>query len=471
MPYASDRDRNPRWEEIEQAPFPAPPLNLFMTSGYEPGVIDLSWDDPASLSLNSRFCLCGVNIYRSFDSEFGPYHRLTDLPMGATFWRDRTDIVVEEETVGDDQWVLRGDETAGLRERRYVLCTQHSPIVKSGSQGITADSPVDVQVWIDGQEARVRRVYGYSGEVEIDPIWYQNVVLQKLDEAVVPGEGSEVVVVYRHVRSLVQTDLAQRIFYRITTVGVPVTKPIETAQPQDFVETPLERAVFTSNAEIEKLDYIWREAVRRNRWILSQGGERVTAFIRKRAGIPCDCKANSTSVQPMSDCVKCYGTGFLGGYEGPYGIVIAPDDAERRIVQQSTGRTVEHTYEVWTGPMPLLSQRDFIVKINGDRYSIGPVRMPTNRGMVLQQHFNIGHLDEKDIRYRVPMDLSRHTNVLETQEVIPPEHVPAGITDKPNIPNERERRGRTVTWEDVEYVIPFILLLRTLIDAIFSGTV
>jgi len=26
-----------------------------------------------------------------------------------------------------------------------------------------------------------------------------------------------------------------------------------------------------------------------------------------------------------------------------------------------------------------------------------------HRGMVLQQHFNIGHLDEKDIRYRVPV--------------------------------------------------------------------
>lgn len=404
MPYASDRDRDPRWEEVEQAPYPAPPLNLFLTSGYQPGVIDLRWDDPASLSHNSRFYLCGINIYRSFDSEFGPYHLLTDAPIGATFWRDRTDVVVEEETIAEDQWALKGIETAELHLARYVFGTRHSPIVKSGSQGVWADSPTDVQVWVDDQEASILRVDGFAGQIELDPIRYPNVEQQSLDRAVIPQDGSTVTAVYRWVRNLVQTDLAQRIFYRITTVGVPITKPIEQAQPWDFVETPLERAVFTSNFEVEKLDYIWREAVRRNHWILSQGGERVLVFIRKRAGLPCDCFNRSSSHQPQSDCRKCYGVGFLGGYEGPYGLVIAPDDAERRITQQAVGRSVEHAYEVWTGPSPMLSQRDFLVKLNGDRYSIGPVRMPSNRGMVLQQHFNIGHLDEKDIRYQVPLD-------------------------------------------------------------------
>jgi len=451
MPYASDRDRNPRWEEIEQAPFPAPPLNLFMTSGYEPGVIDLRWDDPASLSRNSRFCLCGINIYRSFDSEFGPYHRLTDVPIGATFWRDRTDVVVEEEVIEDDQWVLKGIETAELHLARYVFGTRHNPIVKSGSQGIWADSATDVQVWIDDQEASILRVDGFTGQIELDPIRYPNVEQQNLDRAVIPQDGSTVTAVYRWVRNLVQTDLAQRIFYRITTVGVPVTKPIEQAQPWDFVETPLDRAAFTSNFEIEKLDYIWREAIRRNRWVLSQGGERVLVFIRKRAGIPCDCVNRPSSHQPQSDCVKCFGVGFLGGYEGPYSMVIAPDDAERRVSQQVVGRVLEHTYEVWTGPSPMLSQRDFLVKLNGDRYSIGPVRMPSNRGMVLQQHFNIGHLDEKDIRYKVPMDTSRRTLAGQVREVIPPEHQPAEITDKPGIPDEREERGRTATWENIEY--------------------
>ncbi len=449
MPYATDRDRYPQWSEVEQAPWPAPPANLFLTSGFNPGVVDLVWDDPASLSHNSQFCLCGINIYRSFDSELGPYDRITELPLGAYFWRDQTDVVlVEEEVVEDSQWILRGVSTAEGKHVRYVFSTQRHPIVKSGSQGIPANFAGDVVVRIDGVEAVVRRVDGHAGEIEIDPNMYPNVSTQLLDDAVVPLTGTTTTVTYRYTRNLVRTDLAPRIFYRATTVGVPVTKPIEQARPQDFMETPLERATLTSTAEIEKIDYIWRESVRRNQWILSQGGERVKLFIRKRAGVPCGCINRPSSKQPQNDCLQCFSTGFLGGYEGPFDIVIAPDDAERRIAQRDVGRTVEHTYEVWTGPSPLLSQRDFLVKINGERYSIGPVRMPTNRGMVLQQHFNIGHLDELEIRYSVPMDnLRGHMAVPD----IPPYQDPAGRTGKPNIPNEREMKGRTAVWESITY--------------------
>jgi hypothetical protein len=146
---------------------------------------------------------------------------------------------------------------------------------------------------------------------------------------------------------------------------------------------------------------------------------------------------------------NCYGTSIVGGYEGPFDVVMAPDDAERKHSQRDTGRTIEHGYEVWTGPSPLLSQRDFVVKITGDRYSVGAVRMPTNRGMVLQQHFMLGHLDEKDIRYRVPIDLCNHVVSRYVDRLVPPLNSPAQITDKSNIPSERQIRGRTITWENI----------------------
>lgn len=472
MPYASNRDRQPTQLELEQTPWPAPPLNLFLTSGYMPGVFDLSWDDPAGLSLNSRFKLCGVNIYRSFDGEFGPFDRITELPVGSTFWRDQTNNVLAlDEPVGDDQWVLRGVETAEYRGRRYAFRTLRYPIVKGGSQNLPASSASDVQVLINGVPATILRVDGDHGEIEIDTSPYPDVATQQLSKPPVPVEGSVVTVSYRYNKSFVRTDLMQRVFYRVTAVGVPVTLPLDKAQPGDLVETPLEQAVATSNAEIEKLDWAWREAVRRNRWILDQGGERVKVFLRKHVGIPCPCIQNTEYKQPINDCPLCFGTSILGGYEGPYDIVIAPDDAERRITQKDTGRTVEHTYEVWTGPLPLLSMRDFIVKIDGERYSVGPIHRPSNRGMVLQQHFPIGHIDEKDIRYTVPVDNARVLGVNRVSPPIPPLSPPAAVTDKPNIPDERELRGRTATWENIVYVVPFFLLLHTLFDAVWSWTV
>src|ERR1700760_1716052 len=165
MPYATQRDRNIANLEIPRAPWPAPPLNLFLTSGYIPGVFDLVWDDPSQLARNADFVLFGVNVYRSFDSEFGPYHRVTDLPIGSTFWRDRTDVelIVDEDV--SDRFVVNGSAGVGHDKQRYVFQTLYTPIVKSGSQGTLADSPEDVVVIIDGQPAVVKRVRGFGGEV------------------------------------------------------------------------------------------------------------------------------------------------------------------------------------------------------------------------------------------------------------------------------------------------------------------
>jgi hypothetical protein len=71
--------------------------------------------------------------------------------------------------------------------------------------------------------------------------------------------------------------------------------------------------------------------------------------------------------------------------------------------------------------------------------------------MVLQQHFNIGHLDEKDIRYKVPMDNPVRFAATQFGPVGPEQGGPTPITEKPNIPDERELRGRTLAWENTEY--------------------
>ena len=466
MPYASNRDRNLITLEYTRTPWPAPPLNAFLTSGWQPGAYDVRWDDPSQLALNSDWSILGVNLYRSFDSEFGPYHRITDVPLGATFWRDRTDIeVVTDELVTPDRWDYFGVATSEAQPDRYIFRTIYSPIVQSGSQNILACDPEDVQVYVNGVAARVLSIDAAVGSIQVDSRYFANVATQNLDHPVLPETTeTEVRVSYRRMRSFLKTDLAQRVFYRFCTVAVPCGCDLSAASAGDLVETPLEKATGISNYEVEKLDYIWKEAVRRNRWILEQGGERVRLFLRKNTGVLCVCIPDSYHDQPQADCLRCFGTGFFGGYEGPYEALIAPDDAERRISQKDIGRTLEHTYEVWAGPVPLLSQRDFLVKLNGDRYSIGAVRLPSNRGMVLQQHFNIGHLDEKDIRYKVPMDnpLKAVANQFGPQP--PEEGGPTPITDKPNIPDERELRGRTLAWENVTYGV--LLLITSLTDAI-----
>jgi hypothetical protein len=449
MVDVSNRDRNPQLVEMTKLPWPAPPLNLFMLDGTR-GVIDLRWDDPSYLTLNSRFKILGVNVYRSFDSEFGPYHRITELPVGSTFWRDQTDneLIPEEDVTR--QFTLSGSASTGMDGPRYVFKTLHFPIVGEESRGVPTKIPTDVLVFVDGVQARVLAVNGRTGEVELDANIYTDTVHQQRILPVLPTSGSRVTCAYRYCRDFLKTDLSQRIFYRVTTVGIPASHTWEEVNPNNLVETPLEAAAATNTFEIEKLDYIWREAIRRNRWILEQGGERVRVYLRKVVGLPCMC-VDQTHKQPISDCLYCFGTGILGGYEGPYGIIIGPDDSEVKLSQRDIGRTTEHSYEVWTGPQPLLSHKDFVMKINGDRYSIGPVRMPTNRGVLLQQHFTIGSFDDKDIRYKVP--------VTEPIKFVASQFVASGpegeadwdVTEKQNIPDERQLRGRTKAWSNSSY--------------------
>ena len=171
-------------------------------------------------------------------------------------------------------------------------------------------------------------------------------------------------------------------------------------------------------------------------------------FIRKNGGLQCGCQSDLHG-QPKSDCDTCFGTGFDGGYDGPYDIIIAPDDAEMNFKQENRGRSMTKQYETWTSPSPLLSQRDFILKLNGDRYGIGPVRMPSIRGMQLQQFFITSHLDSADIRYKVPAIDPAIFAFPATRYTIPGRgDATPMITNADQIPAERQERGNTVTYEN-----------------------
>jgi hypothetical protein len=432
----SPPDRNPSLLEIIPS-LPLPPLNLTCSMGFDNSTVDLWWSNPAILSSNTAFNIIGVNVYRSFDSEYGPYKRLNAAPVQVNYWRDHTRqyVVLREDVT--NSFTCRADTDPA---KRWVFRTSKTPIVIQPSLG-TECADLNVLVTIDGVPAKIRRILSVSGEVELETHEQFDTINQVTTPAVVPTPGSVVLASYRYLEQGPRTSLYQRIFYRVTSVAIDNTG--------SMTETPMKMASITNTNEIEKLDWIWREAVRRNKFILDQGGERVKVFIRKYLGPRCGCYSEANR-QPASDCLVCYGTSIIGGYDGPYDILIAPDDSERNIAQSNRGRSLTHAYETWTGPQPLLSQRDFIVKLNGDRYGIGPVRMPSNRGTQLQQHFNISHLDERDIRYSVPvLDVSTLV-VPQTRYIISGEGSATPMTtERQAIPDEREIRGRTVVHENV----------------------
>lgn len=450
--------------------YPIPPINGQVVNPYLRGVHDLRWDDPSLLPDNTAFTIVGVNIYRSDASDLGPYFRINPYPISGTFYRDLTDntMVSKEIVRWDTSWVSKG---ASANDRSWIFRTAN-PIVKSVSnapfQSVTmADSPSDVTLYVDDVEVPVENVFGPNGEVTLINQATVDPATEQLISAILPTIDSTVTITYYTNRNHVRSGLDAKIHYRLTTVA------LDSTTPSGYTETPLKYCQPYTNIAVETLDYIWREAMRRNNWILEQGGERVKAFVKKMSGIPCTCQMDERTLEfsqmPRNSCLDCYGTGYVGGYEGPYEMIIGPDDAERRISQQVSGRRMEHTYEIWMGPSPLLTQRDFIVKQTNERYSVGPVRRPSNRGNVLQQHFNIAYIDEGDIRYKMPIVGYTELPWPQTRQERDPD-VPFPVigtryeprqegvhkatpmeTEKSGIPDEREQRGRTPTWENQQY--------------------
>lgn len=464
------------WEP-SQSSYPLPPQNGQVLSSFTKGSLDIRWDNPAILSGNSSYAVVGVNIYRSTASDRGPYIRLNDVPLGSTFYRDRTDYqFVDHELINPSSWVFQGDKP---NDRKFVFKTQNR-VVKRDLQApyqspVFANAPSDVTLYYNGEEVPVHEVFGRTGEITLINIGDFNVVTEKIDGPAIPFAEDDIFEIsYWTPHNFVPSGLEYNLWYRLTTVVL--------TEDSTYIETPLSQCKPLSLVEIETIDWIWKEAVRRNAWILFQGGERVKVFVRKVCGTICDCTRDTRTLeyskQPENRCFICFGTGFIGGYEGPYDIIIAPDDAERRLSQSSFGRRKEHSYEVWTGPTPLLTQRDLVVKQTNERYSIGPVRRPSNRGNLLQQHFNIAYLDEGDIRYMIPIDgttdlpwpANRPYHIVEPRTPVTGERsideeegwvsetYPEGPystmpmeSDNPNTTDSIEQRGRSETWRNQNY--------------------
>lgn len=289
--------------------YPRAPINGQALPTYTIGVLDLRWDDPRILASNSAFSVVGVNVYRSETSDRGPYFRLNDFPVGGCFWRDATQNVSVREVVDwNTAWVYKGDKA---NSHQWTFRTKN-PIVKRVPHApyqkpTFANSIHDVTLYIDGVEVPVHDVFGPTGEVTLINQAAWNQATETFDNAAIPTASSTVEIVYWANRNFVSTSFGKDFHYRLATVV------LDSTSPTGYRETPLVYCEPVTPAAVETLDYIWREAIRRNHWILQQGGERVKVFVRKMSGVSCTCQLDPRLVeyskQPSQRCTTCFPPG------------------------------------------------------------------------------------------------------------------------------------------------------------------
>ena len=143
---------------------------------------------------------------------------------------------------------------------------------------------------------------------------------------------------------------------------------------------------------------------------------------------------------------------------------MAPPETEKIVELMDVGLHVNYDWTTWTGPYPLINDRDFVVRQNNDRLTIAHVNPQGVRGAIFQQHFMLAPLDHNDVRYKVPItggedgvppswNAYRAARPTDASPVIP---------EKPEIPDQYELKGRTVTFENIVYAIPFFALFGVL---------
>ena len=432
---------------------PKAPINLFCISPYVNGVLDIRWDNPALLPENSAFKVLGVNVYRSFDSENGPYTQINGTPIQIGVYRDITsNTLVPDEVVTN---LERG--TNAQSEWRFR--TRFSPCVQKGvtdglgtvTEGRLATSK-DVVVKVDNGDGRglmevpILSINGLTGEIILISTPILDPTLEKFIPPRLPAPFSgSLTVSYYFNTNRIRVSLNNRIFYKVTTVACD--------QSGNQLESDITFSKATHTYEQEKTDWTWKEAIRRNRWILEQGGERVKVLVRKWNGVICNDFSDVHQNSP-NDCPLCYGTNFIGGYEGPFDIIVAPPNSEKRVQLTEIGLTVNYQFDSWTGPSPMLNERDIVVRTSGERFIVGAVTYIGSRGAVYQQEFPLQQLDASDFLYKFPIPGALYTpaQTWDSRADRPSDASPLIPDNKPS-PNRNYPRdkGRTVTFEDIMY--------------------
>jgi len=460
--YKCNKPYSPSWngvkskyENIIDLNRPLPPRNIFVTSPYTPGNFDIRWDNPLESPENSKWKILGVNIYRSEDSECGPFYVINESPIEVLSYRDRTThrLVTDEDVMPTLNPGLNG-------KKEWFFKTKFKPIVKQDSQNELVEDTIDIVVKVDNGDGQgllvvpAYKVNARTGEVFLITKCFYNPKTKKMEKPRLPsGPNAKCTVSYWYNTNFVKTNLIPRFFYKVTTIGQnPVTGEI--------LESDINHIKAVNVYDIEKPHYIWKGIISKNRYLLEQFGERLKLFVRKEVGETCP-NYKETHGQSHAYCPLCFGTGIIGGYDGPIDITIAPPEAEKHITLTDTGLKLNFTYESWMGPSPFIRTRDCVVRQNGERLVVGSVTPQGPKGAIFQQHFMLTYRDSKDIIYQVPLDNTEKPCYIDNSKDIPlsddTRNVNQPVTNSsPVIPDYKEDKprsktdkGRTIDYENI----------------------
>lgn len=408
---------------VKNYPRPVAPRNFRVFHAYTTGVFDLCWDSPYIDPRNAEHVVTGVNVYRSIDSSEGPWTLVNSSPLTVDFYRDQSQNIAVVDEVVNNTTHLR------IEEHCVVIQTQNYPLVFSETdQTLLTDTDL-ITVKIDGKQVMVKSINSWTGEIELFSEPEYDPVFERFIDLPVPTNSSVIEISYVYNNLVLQDDrlVDQRIFYKVTSVT------------NDGNETRIADAPIASYQDLDALTYIWKNIISKQKFLLEQAGEVAKVFIQRSAGVRCTehdiLDRELYGDDERRTCPVCYGTGFEGGYIGPFDLLIGNFDAATTYKRANKGRKKTKSQETFTINYPVLRQGDIIVRQNGERYVVGPVRRKESNGLLLQQDFELHILQPSDILYKI--------TIPGVPDIYPK-------IDKPTVPDYKEVKGKSARFSNIE---------------------
>lgn len=342
----------------------------------------------------------GYNVYRAFDAPFNWVKLNKDGPVPGHFFRDSTRLRLVKYPIQTTDWI---DQNGVTGPRIFKIPEMPASKVENGKVKYLS-APEDVLIEVSYQNGTKQVVR--SGMVSaID----QTVTLpigEAVQGAAAPEAGSVAawpIINYEQVESFTAifhtvenyVDIAAnliRTYYTVVPVG----------DHGEFHAPGAPGTEVVNSIEVDRMDYMQHEMVRRNQWIFEQVAEPTYLMYRKRAGELCGCTTTETGT-PRTRCPICFEVGYVGGYYGPYDMqFIDPDSPAVRTLDEG-GIKVERPSKSFLGPTPIVQDGDMIIRRNGERLVISNVTYKMPRGVLLQQDFDVELLPPGDTRYLIPI--------------------------------------------------------------------
>ena len=202
--------------------------------------------------------------------------------------------------------------------------------------------------------------------------------------------NKDVILTNRYEDKTIIANMNTMYWYKISTLYLN--------ENNDWIESKL------SNAHIYKVDNTnkWFHKINeRNMWILKMDGELFDLYKRKTEGIHCDCWDEIRGSSSNPNCTKCYGTGFIGGYDPIYQIFVRQKPANNSLDRTQRGLSVKNSTGAWTICDVQIRDRDILINPHGQMFRVVNTNINHSAGYYFHQEIVMEEVETNDPIYNL----------------------------------------------------------------------